>query len=129
MSSLPFMDQTEAFDALRHPHPQDCHCALKHCAGWSSISEAQWSQTQLQAQATLRDVSINEPTFEEQHPQGTRYESVNAPVALKFFPYNRCDVFACQRCHQTVLRYTEFGGYYVDHRARRITHETPLLDV
>ena len=41
-------------------------------------------------------------------------------MALKFFPYNRCDVFACAQCQQQVLRYTEFGGYYVDHRARRL---------
>ena len=84
-----------------------------------------WPQAQLAPVASLRDPHIDEPTFEEHHPNGTRYESADAPVALKFFPYNRCDVFACQRCQQTVLRYTEFGGYYVDHRARRITRNTP----
>ena len=128
MSSLPLIDQPEAFRALRDPQHRECTCSLQHCAGWSSITETDWSQTHLQAQATLRDLSIDEPTFEERHPQGTRYESVQAPVALKFFPYNRCDVFACQTCQQTVLRYTEFGGYYIDHRARRITAETPVLD-
>lgn len=70
--------------------------------------------------ATLRDPDVYEPTFEEHHPSGTRYDDPNAPVALQHFPYNRCDVFACQRCAQQVLRYTEFGGYYVDHRARRL---------
>jgi hypothetical protein len=75
--------------------------------------------------ATLRDPEVYEPTFEEQHPNGTRYESPDAPVALKFFPYNRCDLHACGKCHQYVLRYTEFGGYYVDHRARRL--ETALI--
>jgi hypothetical protein len=128
MSSSPFIDHPPAFDALRQAEHRDCDCALRPCEGWSSITEAQWSQASLTAQATLRDPHIDEPTFEELHPQGTRYESANAPVALKFFPYNRCDVFACQRCAQTVLRYTEFGGYYVDHRARRITRDTPLLD-
>ena len=43
--------------------------------------------------------------------------------ALKFFPYNRCDVNACSKCQQHVMRYTEFGGYYVDHRARRLNAE------
>ena len=128
MSSSPFIDQPQAFDALRQPHHHDCDCPLKPCEGWSSISEAQWPKDSLVAQATLRDPHIDEPTFEEHHLNGTRYESPNAPVALKFFPYNRCDVYACQRCQQTVLRYTEFGGYYVDHRARRITRDTPLSD-
>jgi hypothetical protein len=73
--------------------------------------------------ATLRDPDVYEPTFEEQHPNGTRYESADAPVALKFFPYNRCDVYACDTCQQHALRYTEFGGYYVDPRARRLNTE------
>jgi hypothetical protein len=75
--------------------------------------------------ATLRDPEVYEPTFEEHHPKGTRYESADAPVALKFFPYNRCDVYACSKCQQHVLSYTEFGGYYLDQRARRLN--TALL--
>ena len=123
MSSLPLLHTPETLRAAM-PHPtQTCDCALQRCAGWESVSENDWPKTQLQAVGTLRDPEVHEPTFEEHHPQGTRYESPDAPVALQFFPYNRCDVFACQRCQQTVLRYTEFGGYYVDHRARRIAAE------
>ena len=70
--------------------------------------------------ATLRDPDVLEPTFEEYHPNGTRYESPDAPVSLAHFPTNRCEVHACQRCGQHVLRYTEYGGYYVDPRARRL---------
>jgi hypothetical protein len=62
----------------------------------------------------------SEPTFEEFHPQGTRYDSPLAPFAPEFFPCNRCDVFSCNRCQRVVLRYTEFGGYYVDHRVRAL---------
>jgi len=29
-------------------------------------------------------------------------------------------VYRCRACQRLVLRYTEFGGYYVDHRARRV---------
>lgn len=64
-----------------------------------------------------------EPTFEEFHPQGTRYESADAPFAPRFFPYNRCDAFACSTCQRVLLRYTEFGGYYVDHRVRALQSE------
>ena len=59
-------------------------------------------------------------TFEEYHPNGTRYESPQAPIAPGFFPFNRCDVFACGHCGCAVLKYTEYGGYYVDHRVRRV---------
>lgn len=97
-----------------------CQCSLKACAGWESVTETEWPSDQMQAVGTLRDPEVHEPTFKEHHPNGTRYDSPDAPVAIKHFPYNRCDVFACSRCHQHVLRYTEFGGYYVDHRARRL---------
>jgi hypothetical protein len=64
--------------------------------------------------------SGSEPTFEEFHPQGTRYDSPLAPIATQFFPYNRSDVFSCSRCQRVLLKYTEFGGYYVDHRVRAL---------
>jgi hypothetical protein len=74
----------------------------------------------------------SEPTFEEFHPGGTRYESPLAPIAPSFFPYNRCDVFACNSCQRVLLRYTEFGGYYVDHRVRALNADlvvdAPLPD-
>ena len=70
------------------------------------------------AVGTLRDPAIDEPSLEECHPQGTRYESPNAPIAPAYFPYNQCDVWHCTRCERHLLRYTEFGGYNVDPRVR-----------
>ena len=123
MSSAPFISTPEALRQLTdHPHTP-CQCSLQHCTGWESINDTAWPAQQMTLVATLRDPEAYEPTFEEQHPNGTRYESTDAPVALKFFPYNRCDVHACSQCQQHVLRYTEFGGYYVDHRARRLNAE------
>lgn len=87
---------------------------------WESITEERWPAALMEALGTLRDPSIDEPTFEEFHPRGTRYDSTDAPVSLGFFPFNRCDVYRCRRCSALVLRYTEYGGYYVDHRARCI---------
>lgn len=70
------------------------------------------------AVGTLRDPAIDEPSLEECHPQGTRYDSPNAPIAPAYFPYNQCDVWHCTRCERHLLRYTEFGGYNVDPRVR-----------
>lgn len=120
MSSVPFLNTPEALRQLASQPSTPCQCSLQRCAGWESVNDTEWPKEHLQQVATLRDPEAYEPTFEERHPNGTRYESADAPVALKFFPYNRCDIFACSRCHQHVLRYTEFGGYYVDHRARRL---------
>ena len=104
-------------------HSADCTCILKNCQGWESVSNDRWPAHQMQAKGTLREDPPEgqmEPTFEEFHPDGTRYDSPLAPIASKYFPYNRCDVFACTNCGCGVLRYTEYGGYYVDHRVRLI---------
>ena len=121
--SIPFLANTPALRALvlsatTQATTLACRCAsLGPCAGWESITEDRWP-AQLQQLATLRDPELYEPTFEEFH-QGTRYDSPDAPIALKHFPYNRCDVWQCA-CGRLFLRYTEFGGYYVDHRVRAL---------
>jgi hypothetical protein len=86
----------------------------------------------LRAQGAEGENAAGEPTFEEFHPHGTRYDSPLAPFAPQFFPCNRSDVFSCSRCQRVLLRYTEFGGYYVDHRVRALNADlvvdAPLPD-
>jgi hypothetical protein len=124
MSNIPFITSTQVLKELAEQKHSNCQCVLQRCTGWESVNDTEWPADQMKQVATLRDPDVYEPTFEEHHPNGTRYDSADAPVALKFFPYNRCDVFACSQCQQHVLRYTEFGGYYVDHRARRLNADT-----
>lgn len=105
-----------------------CNCSLGGCAGWESLTEDRWPADQMQAVATLRDPDVYEPTFEERHPAGTRYDSPEAPVAVKFFPYNRCELWRCSQCARHLLRYTEYGGYYVDHRVRELPPKLDIID-
>lgn len=100
--------------------PVACTCPLRPCAGWESFTEDRWQKEQMQTLGTLRDPDVYQPKAEEYHPSGTRYASTDAPIAVNFFPYNLCDVFACTTCDKVLLRYTEFGGYYVDHRVRGV---------
>ena len=100
--------------------PIACTCPLRPCAGWDSFTEDRWLQVQMKPVGTLRNADVYQPGTEEHHPNGTRYASPNAPIAVNFFPYNLCDVFACGQCDKVLLRYTEFGGYYVDHRVREL---------
>ncbi|MEO0029002.1 MAG: hypothetical protein RJB45_1043, partial [Pseudomonadota bacterium] len=100
---------------------------LKICKGWESVPDARWPAEQMKAVGTLRKELPEgqmDLTFEEYHPNGTRYDSPNAPIALDYFPYNRCDVFKCSTCQCAVLKYTEYGGYYVDNRARLVEPAT-----
>lgn len=95
-----------------------CPCRLQNATAWESITEERWPAAMMQPVGTLRDPELHEPTFEEWHPKGTRYDAPDAPVSVRHFPYNRCDAYRCTSCTRLVLRYTEFGGYYVDHRVR-----------
>ncbi|OYU10347.1 MAG: hypothetical protein CFE38_18095 [Comamonadaceae bacterium PBBC1] len=106
--------------------PLACSCSVGTCDGWESVSDDRWPAQHMSRLGTLRAPvdpdapGHTEATFEEFHPEGTRYESANAPIAPLFYPYNRCDVFECSTCQRVLLKYTEFGGYYVDHRVRAL---------
>ena len=62
--------------------------------------------------------------FQQQTAYAIRLSLVGSVMCIRdSFPTNRCVLHACQLCGQHVLRYTEFGGYYIDHRARRLDPE------
>ena len=121
----PILTETTLRAAIHAAPTQPCTCTVGPCLAWESLAEGRWPAAHMAKLGTLRDPQVDEPTFEEYHPNGTRYDAVDAPVALAFFPYNRCDVYACQKCSRSLMRYTEFGGYYVDHRVREL--RAPLL--
>lgn len=99
--------------------PPGCACAYLKCAGWESVN-APLGEPLLRRLGTLRDPDDEDPTVQELHAAGSRYESPHAPVAPAWYPYNRCEVWACRACGRGFLQYTEFGGYYVDHRLREL---------
>ena len=111
-------DELKSLGAAKAPCV--CTCPLRPCAGWESFTEDRWPKAHMLAVGTLRDADVYLPGTEEHHPNGTRYTSSDAPIAVNFFPYNLCDVFVCTKCDRVLLRYTEFGGYYVDHRVREL---------
>jgi len=78
---------------------------------------------------TLLADPYDEPRFAQYHPCGTRYASPEAPVATQYFPYNRCNVAACDQCGRCYLGYTEAGGYFVDRRLRALPAPDLVLEV
>jgi hypothetical protein len=99
-----------------------CTCAVGVCAAWESLPEERWPKAQMTHIGTLRDPNIDEPTFEQHHTlvdgKLTHYDSPDAPISARHFPYNRCDVHKCSACNRVLLKYTEYGGYFVDQRVR-----------
>ncbi len=102
-------------------------CTSLVCPGWETVP-AGFDRAGLRRRATLRDPAIDDPTVVEYHPAGTHGWSVDAPIAPAYFPYNRCEVWQCTECARPFLRYTEYGGYYVDERIRELDAEL-VVDV
>ena len=94
-------------------------CGSLRCAGWESMPSA-FDRRALVRIGTLRDPDVDEPTLQEHHPHGTHAWSPDAPIAIAYHPYNRCDVWQCTACRRAYLRYTEYGGYYEDERVREV---------
>jgi hypothetical protein len=94
-------------------------CPALACVGWESIPGG-FDRSSLRCVDSLRESGDEEPTLAEYHPAGTHSWSADAPIALGWFPYNRCDVWQCVGCDRLFLRYTEFGGYYNDERIREV---------
>jgi hypothetical protein len=92
-------------------------CAAVAQPGWEAVPGG-FDASVLERVGTLRPPGVDEPTVEEFHPRGTHAWSPDAPIALAWFPYNRCDVWQCTRCARAYLRYTEYGGYYQEERIR-----------
>lgn len=97
-------------------------CTPLKCPGWDSVP-AGFERALLRQVATLRDEESEHATLLEHHPHGTTGWSVDAPISPTHFPYNRCEVWQCTGCTRLFLRYTEYGGYYVDERIRALNPE------
>jgi hypothetical protein len=99
-----------------------CKCMSANLASWESVPLS-LNEAEFQEVGTLLTDPFIEPTFAEFHPSKTRYGSPNAPIAPRYFPYNRCTVAKCLSCGRYFLRYTEAGGYFVDGRIRALLPE------
>jgi hypothetical protein len=106
--------------ARAHPPRASCPaCAALVCPGWEALS-ATFERKKLRRISSLRDPAVDDATLLEHHPAGSNAWSADAPIAPAFFPYNRCEVWECVACSRPFLRYTEYGGYYVEERIREI---------
>ncbi|WP_034295286.1 hypothetical protein [Herbaspirillum sp. RV1423] len=129
MTDLPVLDS----DGLRALAQRSaavtaaCACAEADLSCWTS-TPLSFPESQLKDVGTLLADPYDEPGFAEYHPHGTRYESGDAPIAPRYFPYNRCNVSACAICGRCYLRYTEAGGYFVDRRIRALNRPGLVVD-
>ncbi|MFK0376089.1 hypothetical protein [Pandoraea sp. NPDC090278] len=124
MSDLPYLDHAAFADlaALAESSGSlsaDCQCTRTPLDGWASLPNS-LPDAQLEVIGTLFAPNEPEPTFSEYHPDGTSYWTTNAPIAPRYFPYNRANVCRCRDCGRLYLRYQEGGGYFVDQRIRHV---------
>jgi len=108
-----------------------CACAIDGMREWTR-TPVEFPQERMRTVGTLLDDPYAEPTYAEYHPQGSSYWSADAPIAPRYFPYNRCTVQQCTACGRSCLSYVEAGGYYVEPRVRaldpRLLVDAPLAE-
>jgi hypothetical protein len=96
-----------------------CACGIGRYCEWTRIP-ADFPQAQMRTAGSLAGDPYLEATYAEYHPHGTGYWSPEAPIAPRFYPYNRCAVQQCTDCGRSCLTYVEAGGYYVEPRIRAL---------
>lgn len=99
-----------------------CSCDKVSLAAWQALPMT-LELARFEDVGTLFEDPYDEPTFAEFHPNGTRYDSDDAPIAPRYFPYNRCTVARCLSCGRHYLRYNEAGGYFTELRIRALQPE------
>jgi hypothetical protein len=97
-----------------------CKCSPQLSRGWITVPLS-FPETDMADMGAVTEGDVDGLTVDEFHPNRTNYWSEDAPIAFAYFPYNRCRVQQCQVCERSYLRYTEFGGYYVDPRVRLLS--------
>ncbi len=109
--------QIRALAALASRKP--CACTRLSLDAWTRLPLS-FPEERMLMVGTLGRREEVDPTLYEFHPEGTNYWSEDAPIAPRFFPYNRCEVLQCQDCQRCFLSYSEYGGYYVERRIRAV---------
>ncbi len=123
-SVLPMFTPLDLSELLRLAHRSDavsqsCACMPKSFAGWEGVPVS-LKENQLSEIGTLVAAEEEDLTLDEYHPGGTSYWSIDAPIAPRFFPSNRCSVWECVACGRCFLRYAEAGAYHIEQRIRSL---------
>jgi hypothetical protein len=116
------LDTLKALAAASNAVARPCACAIDSYREWTRMP-VEFPEQQMRPVGTLVDDPYQEASFEEYHPAGTGYWSADAPIAPRYFPYNRCSVLQCTVCGRCCLHYVEAGGYYVEKRIRALIPE------
>ncbi|MBC5765718.1 hypothetical protein [Ramlibacter albus] len=120
--SLPRLTRAEA-EALAREHVNSAPCPSCKpftSPGWEAFPTTV-DESLLRPVGALWLPGDDEPTLEEApRPVGVDSWSPLAPISFAHHPCNRCEVWACVRCGLPFLRYTEYGGYYVQPRIRQL---------
>lgn len=101
---------------------QPCSCCTVPLDAWQRLPTS-LELDRFEEVGTLVVDAYDEPSFKEYHPQGTRDDSPDAPIAPRYYPANRSQVARCLNCGRHYLRYNEAGGYFTELRIRALKPE------
>jgi hypothetical protein len=96
-----------------------CSCNTEPLLAWRKLPMT-LELERFEEVATLVEDPYGDPTYTEYHPDGTHYDSEDAPIAPRYYPFNRCQIARCMNCGRHYLRYNEAGGYFTELRIRAL---------
>ena len=119
MTALRYIDHSELLERAQRASDIEtrCRCNTKVLTGWESPLVSSNGHHLLDI-GTLINGDEDDLTISEYHPSGTHYWSPDAPIAPRYYPYNRCKVSECLLCGRHYLRYSESGAYHIEPRIR-----------
>ncbi|BAP41860.1 hypothetical protein NJC40_18585 [Pseudomonas sp. 21LCFQ02] len=119
MTALRYIDFPELLERAQRASNIEvsCRCNTKVLTGWESPLVSSNAHHLLDI-GTLSNADEEDLTINEYHPSGTHYWSTQAPIAPRYYPYNRCKVSECLLCGRCYLRYSESGAYHIEPRIR-----------
>lgn len=121
------LDEIRALAELSASVTAACACARRTYPGWDSVSST-FPDELLECLGRVSSEPDGELPVQEYHPNGTHIWSPDAPIALHYYPANRSQIWQCRSCRRAYLRYTEYGGYYLDRRIRTLQPQLITLE-
>jgi hypothetical protein len=110
------------WSALLHLLPADTWSAdtfaVKY-TGWAYLDKEDEAKLRLLGEL-VPDEGMPQYLMQE-YPSGFNYWHARAPIALAYYPYNGCHVYAHKE--QLYLVYTEHAGHYPEKRCRLVQQQ------
>ncbi len=95
-------------------------CNKQDLKSWDNITEEIDSNIKAIGKFEQGEKDMEQNGYTEYHPDETNYWSLEAPIAIHFYPYHESIINVCEKCNAVHLTYTDYAGHGPQHRIRYV---------